>query len=217
MSLEAILDEIRRTDLTKTIHRKVYPAIDPTRPALNQAGKSVLVTGGGTNIGFAIAQAFLRASAAIIIIVGRRADVLDTARSRLEQEAKDLGLGTKVIATTCDVVKSDQVDALWKDLEAKGIFVDVYVANAAKFTEPEPMMKLGFDEVWSQVETNVKSPLYFATKFHAQSGASDKQKVRSKMPRHSSKHLSAYLIVVSNRSSSTYPPDLSTGLIIQRS
>jgi hypothetical protein len=55
----------------------------------------------------------------------------------------------------------------------------VYVANAAKFTEPQPMFELGVEEVWSQVETNVKSPLYFAEKFWKQPGTGEKQKVSS--------------------------------------
>jgi NAD(P)-dependent dehydrogenase (short-subunit alcohol dehydrogenase family) len=178
MSLEEALAEIRRTNFTDTVHAKSYPAISPTRPELTQAGKGVLITGGGTGAGFAMAQAFIRASAATIVIVGRRADVLDTACSQLEQEANNMSTGTKVITLACDVTKTEEVDALWKELEAKNIFVDVYVANAAKFTEVKPMLELGTEEVWSQVETNVKSPLYFAEKFHAQSGAGEKQKVR---------------------------------------
>jgi NAD(P)-dependent dehydrogenase (short-subunit alcohol dehydrogenase family) len=177
MSLEAALDEIRKTDFTKTVHRRSYPAISPTRSELSQAGKAILITGGGTGAGLAMAQSFVRASAATIIIVGRRADVLDAARSRLEQEAKELDTGAKIITMPCDLLKTNEVDALWKDLEAKGVFVDVYVANAAKFTEPNTLLELGTEEVWSQVETNVKSPLYFSEKFHAQKGTSEKQKV----------------------------------------
>jgi len=177
MSLGAALAEVRRTDLTKTVHGQPYPAISPTRSELSQAGKTILITGGGTGTGFAMAQAFIRASAATIVIIGRRADVLDTARSRLEQEAQEVGTGAKIITFPCDVLKTEEVDALWKDLEAKGVYVDVYIANAAKFTEPKPMLELGTEEVWSQVETNVKSPLYFAEKFHSQKGANDTQKV----------------------------------------
>jgi NAD(P)-dependent dehydrogenase (short-subunit alcohol dehydrogenase family) len=171
------LNGIRKTDVTKTTHQKTYAAISPTRPELSQAGKSILITGGGTGVGFSIAQAFIRASAATIVIIGRRADVLDTARAKLEEEAKSAGKATKVLAFPCDGLKKDDVDNVWKELEAKGVFVDVYVANAAKFTEVAPMLELGTDEVWNQMETNVKSPLYFAEKFHAQKGAGEKQKV----------------------------------------
>lgn len=65
--------------VTKTDHRKPYPAIDPSKPSLSAAGKNVLVTGGATGIGFAIAREFAIAGAASIVIVGRRADVLEEA------------------------------------------------------------------------------------------------------------------------------------------
>jgi hypothetical protein len=66
---------------------------------------------------------------------------------------------------------------LWKDLAERSIIIDVYVANAAKFSEPKTIFELGADEVWSQVEVNAKSPLYFAEKFNSQQ--SSKQKVYS--------------------------------------
>jgi NAD(P)-dependent dehydrogenase (short-subunit alcohol dehydrogenase family) len=175
MSLEQALAEIRRTDATKTIHREPYAAISPTRPELSQAGRAILITGGGTGAGFAMAKAFILASAATIILIGRRAGVLETARTRLVEEA---GTGTKIIIQTCDVTNTADVDALWQSIAEEGIVVDVYVANAAKFTEPKSMLELGTEEVWNQVETNVKSPLYFAEKFHTQPGSNtDKRKV----------------------------------------
>ncbi|KAH7087178.1 putative short-chain dehydrogenase [Paraphoma chrysanthemicola] len=176
MSFPEILADLRTTNVTKTIHSSPYEAISPLRPELSQAGKSILITGGGTAVGFAMAKSFIKASAATVIILGRRADVLDTARIELEKEAKSLGTGTKIIARPCDAVNTADVDALWKDLSDQNIFVDVYVNNAAKFTEPVTMMDLGFNELWSYFEINTKSPMYFASKFCAQPG--DKQKER---------------------------------------
>jgi NAD(P)-dependent dehydrogenase (short-subunit alcohol dehydrogenase family) len=176
MSVAEILQELRRTNVTETIHQKPYHAISPTRAELSQAGRSVLITGGGTGVGFSIAQAFIRASAATIIIVGRRAEVLNSARLRLEEEAKAVGARTKIITKPCDVISTTEVDKLWEDLRKQDISVNVYIANAAKFTEVQPLLELGTDEVWNQVETNVKSPLHFAEKFWKQPG--DNQKVR---------------------------------------
>lgn len=59
-------------------------------------------------------------------------------------------------------------------LSAKGITVDVLVANVARFTEPKPIFELGSDEVWSQLEVNVKSHLYFTEQFYSQPSGNKK-------------------------------------------
>jgi hypothetical protein len=56
------------TEITKTVHRDVYPAISPSRPELSQAGRVVLVTGGGTGVGHSIARSFVRASATLSLL-----------------------------------------------------------------------------------------------------------------------------------------------------
>jgi NAD(P)-dependent dehydrogenase (short-subunit alcohol dehydrogenase family) len=169
------LNDLISTDMTKAIHRDTYPAISPSRPELNQKGRTVLVTGGGTGIGLAIAQSFVQASADIVIVIGRRSDVLAAAKATLEEKAKTTGTNTKIITHACDITNLTEINALWKTLETQGITVDVYVSNAAKFSDPKTIFELGADEVWSQVEVNAKGPLYFAEKFYSQPG--DKQKV----------------------------------------
>lgn len=178
--IQQILKSLAATSVTKTIHVEPYAALSLSKPELSQAGRVVLVTGGGTGVGNSIARSFVKASADTVIIIGRRSDVLATAASGLEELVKTTGSTTKIIAATCDVVDIAQVDALWKDLATQGITVDVFVANVAKFTEPKPILELGTAEVWSQLEANVKAPLYFAEKFCAQPG--DKQRVSSLFP-----------------------------------
>lgn len=177
MSIVDILNEIRQTDVTKTVHRTPYNAISVTRPELTQAGRTILITGGGTGAGFAMAQAFIHASAGTVIIVGRRVEVLETARVKLEAEAKTAGSNTKIITRKCDMAKDTDVDALWQYFADQGIVVDVYVANAAAFSESVGMMQLGADKVWAMFETNVEGPMYFTEKFLIQPGAGEKQKV----------------------------------------
>jgi NAD(P)-dependent dehydrogenase (short-subunit alcohol dehydrogenase family) len=180
MSVEEILRDIRKSNVTSTIHETPYAAISPTRPELSQKGRAVLITGGGTGAGFAMARAFVRASASTVIIIGRRAGILEAAKGKLEEEAKTTATYSNIRIKACDVLNFQEVDKLWKELEDEVVGgVDVYVANAAKFTEPQPMFELGVEEVWSQVETNVKSPLYFAEKFWKQPGTGEKQKVSS--------------------------------------
>lgn len=169
------IEEATKTDFTKVHHQEPYPAISTSRPELSQAGKAVLITGGGTGVGFSIAKAFIEANASVMIILGRRPQILDAARLELEAFATKQKKDTKVITFSCDVGDVREVDSAWKKLADEGIDVDVFVANAVKFTDFKPLLELGVDEVWSQMETNVKSPLYLAEKFMKQGNG--KQKV----------------------------------------
>lgn len=173
--MQEALKAVAATNVTRIVHQKAYLAISPTRPELNQAGRVVIITGGGTGIGLSIAQSFVRASADTIIIVGRREAVLNTAVAQLEAGAKEAGTGTKVMARTCDLVKREDIEALWKDLAAQSIVVDVFINNAAKFTELQTLSQLGADEICSQIDANFKGPLYFTDKFCGQK--TDKQRV----------------------------------------
>jgi len=177
--IEGLFD-IVKSNVTKNIHRNVYPAIAPTKPELSQAGKAILITGGGANLGLAIAQAFVRAAADTVIIVGRRLGVLEEARSHLEEEANVAGTGTKIIARACDVTDRAQIDALWKELnEGLEMVVDVFVANAAKLAQPKTILEAGTDDIWSQPEVNARAHLYLTEKLHSQPGK--KQKVSAPM------------------------------------
>ena len=163
------------TDFTQTTHRDIYPAIDPSRPELSCASKTILITGGSTGIGFAIAQGFIKASAATVIIVARRANVVAEACAPLKEEVKQTGKSTYIIGQSCDVTDNKSVETFWDGLKDKGVTVDVLVLCAAKFTEPKPLLDLGADEVWTQFEANVKGPLYMTDKFYRQN--EDKEKV----------------------------------------
>lgn len=173
-TLSTLLKNLSQTNVTAPFHRRPYALILPSRPELNQAGRVVMVTGGGTGVGFSVSRSFVQASAGTIIIIGRRADVLATAASRLELLAEECGTETKIVSRTCDISNVSDVQSLWKDITDQGIHVDVWVASAAKFSDPKPILELGPDEVWSQFEANVKSPLYFSEKFLTQPKKSKK-------------------------------------------
>lgn len=201
--LEQALGLLATTNVTKSTYRKAYPAISPLKPELSQAGKVILIPGGGTSIGLAIARAFVQASAATVIIIGRRGDVLATAASELEAEAKTAaaassssGAPTKIVHRVVDLVDLAQVDKFWKDLAAENVVVDVWVANAAKFSEAKPMLTLGAAEIWSQLEVNAKAPLYFADRFYAQPG--EARKVSEPRPTHHPSFLPFFPFAVIN-------------------
>ena len=173
--MEQLLKQLRATNVTQTIHDKPYDAFSPARPELNQSGKTVLITGGGGTLGLAAARAFVRAKAKTIILIGRRAVVLDAAISELRDEAN--AAGTQLIAQTCDMGNIDSITGLWEKLKKDGISLDVFVNNATSTSDETPMLDLGADQVWFHIDNNAKGPLFFADKFCKQSTGG--QKVRT--------------------------------------
>jgi NAD(P)-dependent dehydrogenase (short-subunit alcohol dehydrogenase family) len=165
------------TNVTLTTHREPYPSIDPTRPELSQAGKTILITGGTAGIGLATAKAFIAASASVIIITGRRQEQLDAACAELNEGAIRSGNRTHIIGRRSDAIDPTAIDTLWTGLAEIGISVDVLVLNAAKFTIPKPLLDLSTDEISSLFETNVRGPIQFASRFYYQVSARDRPKV----------------------------------------
>jgi NAD(P)-dependent dehydrogenase (short-subunit alcohol dehydrogenase family) len=149
---------------TNTGHNKPYPAISPTLPALSQAGKSVLITGGSTGIGYAIAVAFAHASASTIIITGRRTELLQNAASQLTKEVP--GFKGRLLLRTCDVSDMQDTDLLWSELERKGITVDVLVINAARLETKGPLLQSSLIDAWAEFQTNVRGNLDFVQHFN---------------------------------------------------
>jgi NAD(P)-dependent dehydrogenase (short-subunit alcohol dehydrogenase family) len=87
-------------------------------------GKRILITGGGTGIGRAMAERYLQLGATVFIC-GRRAEVV-------HQTAKDLSASTggAIEGFPCDVRYPEDVEPLIEQLWAKGP-LDVLVNNAA--------------------------------------------------------------------------------------
>lgn len=164
--------DLEAPDIVKTYHKSSYAAISPLRPELSQAGRTVLITGASAGIGFAIAMAYALASASKVILLGRRKDVVLNSASRLSDEFKN----TKFEARVCDVGNVAESAALWSDLRAEGVFVDVLVLNAARFGGQESILDAGVENIWSQYETNVRSLLQFTEQLYKQQGHEDRQK-----------------------------------------
>lgn len=158
------------TDVTSILRKEEYDAISPSRPELSQAGRTILITGGSDGIGLGIAKAFITASAARVIIIGRSTEKLSRARGELEQVAQSQSKDTHIIAESCDVTDQKSVDALWAGFKEDNITVDVLVLNSAKFATPQPLLDMDEGELWSQFEANVRAPYDFAKKFHSQPG-----------------------------------------------
>lgn len=165
------------TNMTKTVHTTSYPAVSPTRPELSQQGRTVLISGGGTGIGLAIAKAFAQAGAHTVIIIGRRAAVLAGAQEQIQATVagRPGSSPVRVITHACDVTDGPALAGLWADLKAEGVEVDVLVLNAAKFGNFGSLLDIGADVVWAALDANVRGPLMLAEAFSKQGG--DKPKV----------------------------------------
>ncbi|KAH7136795.1 hypothetical protein B0J13DRAFT_677615 [Dactylonectria estremocensis] len=165
------LDPAKPT-IVQTSHKASYPSLSPLRPELNQAGKTVLVTGASAGIGFSIAKSFAEASASKVILTGRRGDVLERAASQLSSSFPK----TEFIACVCDIGNLAESAALWSSFRTDGIFVDVLVLSAAKFQDQKTLLEVDLDAAWSLYETNVRPLLDFSQRFNAQEASVERQK-----------------------------------------
>ncbi|KAJ3929496.1 MAG: short-chain dehydrogenase/reductase [Lentinula lateritia] len=152
--------------LTNPYHRDTYLAISPTKPSLSQAGRTILITGGGSGIGFAIARSFAQASASRIIIVGRRASVLEEAASKLREEFKDSNPTTEFITRPGDIGDDSSISALWDYLSSQNIFVRVLVLNAAHVTPwGSDTLKMDKRDLMEAFDVNIGGNFLMTVKF----------------------------------------------------
>jgi NAD(P)-dependent dehydrogenase (short-subunit alcohol dehydrogenase family) len=115
------------------------------------AGKNILITGGGSGIGLAVARK-LTAAGAQVAIAGRNPE-------RLESAAKSLEAGDRALAVPADVTQLADLDRLYREIkdhfgELHGVVANAGVgqlARAADVTEDD------FDRV---VDTNFKGTFF---------------------------------------------------------
>ncbi|PTB41479.1 hypothetical protein M441DRAFT_68502 [Trichoderma asperellum CBS 433.97] len=174
-SNDGFLIPYRVISITDKTHKSSYPAISPSRPALSQAGRTVLITGGSGGIGYGIALAFAAAGAEKVIIVGREESKQKAAALSLTQEAGPES-HTKFEGRAALPNKPESIDSLWDSLGAEGVHVDVLVLNAAVTgsATQSSMWNAGWESTWEQFIVHVRSLNHYSERFWKQN--TDKKK-----------------------------------------
>ncbi|KAI0191876.1 hypothetical protein F4808DRAFT_443537 [Astrocystis sublimbata] len=136
--------------LTKSMHRDIYPAIDPaSNPALDASSKVLIVFGATSGLGFAAAKAWSTAGAAGIVLVGRKSEGLSKAQA-------DLGSKSEVLTIATGLGSSADTDAAFSKTLEKFGRVDV-VVNAVGAMNVAPVGAQAADAWWENFEVNVKT------------------------------------------------------------
>ncbi|KAH8880997.1 NAD(P)-binding protein [Thozetella sp. PMI_491] len=140
---------------TKTWHNEPYAAIDPKRPELSAKGKFVVVTGGATGLGKAIAIAFAQAGAKTIAILARRLENLELAAAEISKEAS--AHETKVLFESADVSKRASLDSAVAGLmeKAGNAKVDILVHSAGVSQDIGPVKGYSESQYRYGLEVNV--------------------------------------------------------------
>jgi NAD(P)-dependent dehydrogenase (short-subunit alcohol dehydrogenase family) len=108
------------------------------------AGKRALVTGASRGIGRAIAAAYAR-EGADLIVTARSASELIPVREEI------VAHGRHCVAIEADLAVAGEVDHLWSEVERAGCKVDILVNNAGMGSGAAPKPVVEFDdEFWSR-------------------------------------------------------------------
>jgi len=114
--------------------------------------KVVIISGGGTGIGKACAEAFA-SEGAQVVITGRREKPLKDTADKIKAN------GGKIDYMTSDISKSSEVDSLIDHVTKKYKKLDIYVANAS-MVMVAPIEETTDEDIDRLVDINIKGNFY---------------------------------------------------------
>lgn len=117
-------------------------------------GLTALVTGASRGIGLATAQLLARCGAQVIVS-SRRQDACESAAAQIVET------GGKAIAIAAHIGEAASIEALFADLDKRGLQLDILVNNAAANPYFGPMLDMSMTAFDKTVEVNIRG--YFLT------------------------------------------------------
>ncbi|KAI0903951.1 NAD(P)-binding protein [Ustulina deusta] len=151
--------------LTKALHRDMYPTLEPSNPELAANGRTVLITGVSGGVGKAIAEAWAIAGAAGIVLTGRKTDVLNDVATEIKVARSSL----KVLVHPADLRSEDSVKELWDRAKATIGKIDVLINDAGTMNYA-PTGDIEPSQWWNDFEVNVKGSYLMCHYFLGQAG-----------------------------------------------
>jgi NAD(P)-dependent dehydrogenase (short-subunit alcohol dehydrogenase family) len=117
------------------------------------SGRTALVTGASRGIGEAIAR-LLAAQGARVVVSSRKLDACEEVAAAIRAE------GGEATAVAAHIGEPAAIDALFAELEAKGLVPDLLVNNAAANPYFGPMLDMGLDAFHKTVDVNIRGYWY---------------------------------------------------------
>lgn len=159
---------------TPTVYRDQYPSIDPTKPALAQTGKVVIITGASAGIGArGFAPAFAKAKPKAIVLVGRDLSKLRATEDALRKITTDV----EYVSVPTQMSDAASVDSLYQVVKSKYGHADVLINNAGTFAPGGLIGQQDPDSWWSDFEVNIKGTFLMTRGFLALLGTERKGSV----------------------------------------
>nr|POE53448.1 short chain dehydrogenase andi [Quercus suber] len=143
---------------TKTYHTETYDRISKHH-GFKGNGKTVLVTGGATGIGFSISRAFAAAGVARVVHVARSPDTLAKAKNELETAFP----ATQVLTFQASITDLVRVKEILQELGT----LDVLVLSATFIPPMNPLVKLSTKDVTESFDTTVVAAWEFVRAYLA--------------------------------------------------
>ena len=122
-----------------TLHRAPYPEIDPRKPTSSTIGRTIVITGGATGIGFATARNFAIAGASTIVLLARRDETLQKAFSELSAAFPN----TQFLVYAVSITDEAEIQKVFSSVRqtARNKDIDILVTCAAFAKADKPLSK----------------------------------------------------------------------------